>query len=378
MKTSTRNPIKCTKCDFVTGRTGMNEKITEHYGTTHGITDPIEVYVDTKCGGARPICKCGCGKYVRWYGWARGFEREYVNGHGVPWKGKTKDTDPRLAAMGKKVSKTRKKLMDAGEITIWSKGKTKETDERVAAMSEMFKEQYASGERNAWHKGLTEETDERVAKWAQQQRDDFASGKRQAWSKGKTKETEPRLITWANSRDMERHRNLIRIPWSQISESLSKLKNLTFVGSETDYVAACYATLLMRCNSCGNEKLRDYVGLLNDRCDICSPLISKGETEWLDSLSIPPECRNRWVHVEGRRFNVDGLINSTIYEYYGDYWHGNPKTQAPDKINHMSCAPMSQHLQYTLDRESILRDAGYVVVTMWESDWMNLRKSRPH
>lgn len=355
----------------------MNEKIVEHYAVVHGITEPIDVYIDTKCDGIRPVCKCGCGKSVRWYGWSRGFEREYVNGHGVPWKGQTKETDPRLAAMAKKVSKTRKTLMDEGKIVIWSKGKTKEVDERVAAMSATFKEQFASGERVAWHKGLTEETDERVAKWAQEQRDTFTSGKREAWSKGKTKETEPRLITWANSRDMEKHRDLIRISWTQISKALTKLKNLTFVGSETDYIAACYATLLMKCNSCGNETLRDYVKSLNDRCNICSPMISKGETEWLDSLSIPVECRNRWIHIDGRRFNADGLINGTVYEYYGDYWHGNPKTQSPDKINHMSGMTMAEHLRYTLDRESLLRTAGYVVVTMWESDWMVLRETRP-
>ena len=94
--------------------------ITQHYRETHGVEDELTVYLDLYHDGIHPTCKCGCEQKIRWYGWTQGFRCQSVSGHDNPWKGKTKETDPRLAVMAEKVSKTRKTLMDSGEITAWS------------------------------------------------------------------------------------------------------------------------------------------------------------------------------------------------------------------------------------------------------------------
>ena len=49
---------------------------------------------------------------------------------------------------------------------------------------------------------------------------------------------------------------------------------------------------------------------------------SVAENNWLDSLSIPVSCRQIYV---GNKFTVDALCDNIVYEYLGDYWHGNPK-----------------------------------------------------
>lgn len=370
-----REAIKCARCDFVTKRIAMNTSISRHYAEAHDTNDELTVYVDVFCGGVHPTCKCGCGQKLRWYGWTKGFQCLSINGHDNPWRGKTKETDERLAQMGAKVSKTRKELMDAGEITIWSKGKTKETDERVAAMSETFKEQFASGERVAWHAGLTAETDERVAAAAKKQSELWQSGVITQWHKGKDKTQLPSL---ARSKELvAAHAAKVRLTWEEILQRLSLLKYTKLISTYEEYTNSQKKCLRLQCTECGTIEKKNLYTALTDRCDKCNPQ-SAGEREWLDSLGVPVDCRNRWIFLGDKRFNVDGLINSTIYEYYGDYWHGNPKTQRPDTINHLSGISASEYYRRTMEREKILRDAGYVVVTMWESDWMNLRKSRPH
>ena len=64
-------------------------------------------------------------------------------------------------------------------------------------------------------------------------------------------------------------------------------------------------------------------------------------------------------------FNLDGfnVKSMTAYEFYGDYWHGNPNTihQTP-KIAEL-------RYQMTLERESILKLLGIKIISMWEDDW---------
>ena len=114
-------------------------------------------------------------------------------------------------------------------------------------------------------------------------------------------------------------------------------------------------------------------------CPDCAmkKFISAGEIEWLDSLAIPQGNRNVWINVNSQKFNVDALINGTIYEYYGDYWHGNPKRFDPERINVHAGITMQELYEHTTTREQTLRDAGYVMITMWESDWIKLRNTRP-
>ena len=53
----------------------------------------------------------------------------------------------------------------------------------------------------------------------------------------------------------------------------------------------------------------------------------------------------------------------TAYEFYGDYWHGNPNTIHKN--------PKVAELRYkmTMEREMILKLMGIKVVSMWEDQW---------
>jgi len=117
--------------------------------------------------------------------------------------------------------------------------------------------------------------------------------------------------------------------------------------------------------------------LLGHGCPRCSHTISKPETQWLDSLNIPDdkEHRNVYIKIKDRKrgFKVDGFdpITNTILEFNGDYYHGNPAKYPPDKVNPTTHKTYGELYARTLNKEQILKSAGYNVVSIWESDFKN-------
>jgi len=76
--------------------------------------------------------------------------------------------------------------------------------------------------------------------------------------------------------------------------------------------------------------------------------------------------------IPSTRYEVDGYCDSTntVYEFYGDAWHGNPKKFSPDEVCHPRKAITAGELYHrTLTREDKIRSMGYQIVTIWESDW---------
>lgn len=107
-------------------------------------------------------------------------------------------------------------------------------------------------------------------------------------------------------------------------------------------------------------------------CHKCSKSsISRAENEWLDYLNIPKNYRQTLIKVDQIQYFADAFdpITNTIYEYYGDYWHGNPKVFDQEKINKVKCKTFGQLYRQTIDRENTLKNAGYNIISIWESDW---------
>ncbi len=96
------------------------------------------------------------------------------------------------------------------------------------------------------------------------------------------------------------------------------------------------------------------------------------EQEWLDSLNIPHLKRNISIKINKKLIKVDGFDEktNTIYEFYGDFYHGNPKYF--DSIDKNVKSKKFFHTLYndTKYRESLIKNAGYNLITIWESDFM--------
>jgi len=67
---------------------------------------------------------------------------------------------------------------------------------------------------------------------------------------------------------------------------------------------------------------------------------------------------------------VDGYDaeTNTIYEFHGDYYHGNPNVYSPDEVNSTVKRTMGELYEATKAREDFLR-ANYNLVVIWESEW---------
>ena len=68
---------------------------------------------------------------------------------------------------------------------------------------------------------------------------------------------------------------------------------------------------------------------------------------------------------------VDGYCKSTntIYEFHGDFWHGNPEKYNSEEMNSTAKKSFGELHEKTLKREELIRTLGFKLVVMWESDW---------
>lgn len=91
--------------------------------------------------------------------------------------------------------------------------------------------------------------------------------------------------------------------------------------------------------------------------------VSKGEREFLNYLMVP----QRQIFVKS--ICVDGIDKNTIYEFLGDYYHGNPKTFSHNDVNKTVGKKFGELYKETFTKFKILKDDGYKVNYIWESDW---------
>lgn len=58
-----------------------------------------------------------------------------------------------------------------------------------------------------------------------------------------------------------------------------------------------------------------------------------------------------------------------VVEFFGDYWHHNPAKYAPEYINGLTKRNSIQVWAHDAKKIDDLRQAGYEVIVVWESDW---------
>ena len=105
---------------------------------------------------------------------------------------------------------------------------------------------------------------------------------------------------------------------------------------------------------------------------------SHGQIEWLEFIKVStPDIHHMLNHDGGEyripksRYKADGFSHkeSCIYEYNGDYYHGNPAIYNPDEINVMCKKTFGQLYKNTQIKQKICEESGYNYYSIWESDW---------
>ena len=105
--------------------------------------------------------------------------------------------------------------------------------------------------------------------------------------------------------------------------------------------------------------------------------------EWLNYLNdknIIPEVpvtvqnkyasKSKYYKKDKHTFCCDGFnrTDKSISEFYGCFYHGCPK-----------CVPNRKPAyEKTMEREKLFIEAGFKVNSMWECDWLTLKKTLPN
>ena len=75
--------------------------------------------------------------------------------------------------------------------------------------------------------------------------------------------------------------------------------------------------------------------------------------------------------IPGTRYKADGYIKSsnTIFEFHGDFWHGNPELYDENEMNPRVGITYGELYNQTLAKSKIILDKGYNLIEIWENDW---------
>ena len=143
-----------------------------------------------------------------------------------------------------------------------------------------------------------------------------------------------------------------------------------------------YLRIEMICDKHGifNQRLEHHIK--GHGCYKCVVNYSKQQIEWLEYRQIRDgfiqHARNigeyqipeTFMHADGFR----GETN-TIYEYQGDFWHGNPKIFRQTDINPRTNTTYGILFERTKNKIKMLLSKGYNVIEVWESEWDRGKKA---
>jgi len=141
---------------------------------------------------------------------------------------------------------------------------------------------------------------------------------------------------------------------------------------------------------CRVNPLHKWPAVINNRagrgdgCPHCSPNpgYSKVAIRWMDLImsvyhiniqyALSPEGEFKIPNLgnDGRDIKVDGYCRetNTVYEFHGDYWHGNPLVFKPNDINKVNHKTFGELYQKTIEKENKIRALGYNLVVKWDTE----------
>ena len=146
-------------------------------------------------------------------------------------------------------------------------------------------------------------------------------------------------------------------------------------GDLFDYTYSIYAgsraKINIRCKIHGVFAQNAANHLRGKGCPKCSGRISKISTKWLDSLNIASIIREYDIPEHEFYKPVDGYdpLTNTVYQFHGDYWHGNPAKYNPIDIHPEIGKSFGELNRLTNESDDWIRSQGYNLIVMWEMDF---------
>ena len=168
----------------------------------------------------------------------------------------------------------------------------------------------------------------------------------------------------------------------QTSDILAK-RNILLI---TKKISHAHSKLTVQCLNCDTTWKATYNNLINRNsgCPTCTNTShSKKALEWLrsieekENITIQHAENGGEYKIPGTKFKADGYCKetNTIYEFYGDYWHGNPKLYNKNKKHAHLNITFGEVYEKTLLREIEITN-NYNLVSIWENDYDNQKNKK--
>lgn len=158
---------------------------------------------------------------------------------------------------------------------------------------------------------------------------------------------------------------------SNSAEFIEKAKQVhgdTYSYDKVEYVNS-RTPITIVCPIHGEFEQRPDSHLCGKECGKCYSGISKKADKWLDQFKDIK--RERRVVIDDNVYIVDGIDrkNNTVYEFWGDFWHGNPKIYNPDDVNPITKTTFGTLYKNTQEKIKNIKKAGFKIVSVWECEW---------
>lgn len=127
------------------------------------------------------------------------------------------------------------------------------------------------------------------------------------------------------------------------------------------------------CPQCGHDRRLQLV--LNRYSKTC--------IKWLKFMEVRYDTKIQHTEnggeypIKNTFYFADGYCkkSNTVFEFMGDFWHGNPVKYKPEDINPMNNKKYGKLYENTIKRRDIIISKGYNYVEIWESEWNQIIKS---
>lgn len=148
-----------------------------------------------------------------------------------------------------------------------------------------------------------------------------------------------------------------------------KLHGNTYDYSKTKYVNSKTKVIII-CKKHGEFLQNPSCHTIENGCPECKSKKSNKETLWLDSLNNKNIKRQYDIFINDKKYIVDGYDKktNTIYEYFGDYYHGNIKEYCLYKNNPTNQKSYKELYDITINRIKLFEENGYNVIYTWEKN----------
>lgn len=150
---------------------------------------------------------------------------------------------------------------------------------------------------------------------------------------------------------------------------------------EDEDIQGSESAIRIRCLQCNNTWMPSINSHINSAsgCPNCnqSRRFSAAQIAWLEGIMRTDNIIIRHGLSLGGEYTinsigkVDGFCesNNTVYEYHGDYWHGNPNIFPQDDPHPHKIGQTYGDLYYkTIERDQRIRELGYNLVIKWETE----------